>query len=68
MAWTDRLSDQQRKEIAWSRLYAESYGHFTDGHSRLMLVSLLAELLDQIEGELQLVRLHIPEPAIEETQ
>ncbi len=60
MTWTDTLNDQQRKEVAWARLYAGSYGHFTDGHSRLMLISLLAELLDQREGELQLAR-----PAVE---
>jgi len=58
MSWIDRLSDQQRKEVSWSRMYARDYGHFTDGHSRLMLVSLLAELLDQLSGELQLARLH----------
>jgi hypothetical protein len=60
MTWTDTLDDRQRKEIAFARLYAAEYAHGTDGHSRLLLISRLAELLDQVSGELQLARLRAP--------
>jgi len=58
MAWTDTLDDDQRKEIAFARMYAV---HFADDTapvaSYLMPISALAELLDQHASDLQLARL-----------
>lgn len=45
--WTDELDDRQQKELDFARTYAQSYHHGTDGHSRLMLIARLAELLDR---------------------
>jgi hypothetical protein len=44
--WTDALDERQQKELDFARLYATHYAHGTDGHSRLMLIARLAELLD----------------------
>jgi len=52
MTWTDLLGDRERQEIALARIYAKDFHHGTDGHSRLMLISYMAKLLDQMEGEL----------------
>jgi len=68
MIWTDTLDDRQRKEIAFARMYEKSFGHGTDGHSRLMLIATLARLLDQVSSELQLARLHAPDTTGEEPE
>lgn len=44
--WTDDLDPRQQKELDFARTYATQYAHGTDGHSRLMLIAKLAELLD----------------------
>ena len=59
--WHSNPHDRQRKEIAFARMYAKDYAHGTDGHSRLVLISLLVELLDQTEGALALARLRAPD-------
>ena len=46
MTWTDQLDERQQKELALARTYARDFHHGTDGHSRLMLIARLAELLD----------------------
>jgi len=52
MTWTDLLGDRERQEIALAQTYAKDVHHGTDGHPRLMLISYLTALLDQMEGEL----------------
>jgi len=44
--WTDGLDPRQQQELDFARTYATKYAHGTDGHSRLMLIARLAELLD----------------------
>lgn len=44
--WTDELDSRQQKELDFARTYATKYAHGTDGHSRLMLIARLADLLD----------------------
>ena len=46
-AWYEILSEREQKEIAFARLYAESFGHGTDGHTRLLLIARLDVLLDE---------------------
>jgi hypothetical protein len=57
MTWTDTLSDQQQQDVAWARTYARDFRHGADDHARLLLVAQLADLLDQISGDLQLARI-----------
>jgi hypothetical protein len=49
MNWRAELDEQQRKEVLFAQDYAASYAHGTDGHSRLMLIAKMAELLDKQE-------------------
>ena len=60
MTWTDTLDDDQRKEIAFARMYAKEFGHRTTCRRQLLLLAALAELLDQLSGALQLARLRTP--------
>jgi len=60
MTWTDTLTDAQRKEIAWSRLYAKEHAHGTTGHNALLLIAKLASLLDATESGLRLANLRVP--------
>jgi hypothetical protein len=48
-AWMNELDTRQINEVYLARLYAKTFAHGTDGHSRLMLIAKLAELLDQKE-------------------
>lgn len=50
MDWAQELDERQRKELSLARLYAKDYAHGTDGHSRLMLIAKLAELLDKAQA------------------
>jgi len=44
--WRAQLDDQQRKEIEFADLYNDDFQHGTDGHNRLLLISMLASMLD----------------------
>lgn len=44
----DYFDDRQQKEIRLAQVYAEEFGHGTDGHGRLLLINRLAELLDNV--------------------
>lgn len=43
------LSDRDRKEIDFARLYEADFGHGTDGHNRLLIIAKMARLLDYLE-------------------
>lgn len=52
MKWMDALDERQRKQVEFSRLYADSYNHGASGHNDMTLIARLAELLDQLgEGK-----------------
>jgi hypothetical protein len=47
--WRDelQLTDRERKEISFCKMYARHFAHGTTGHNSMMLVAKLAEHLDQ---------------------
>lgn len=45
---TDMLDERQRKELGFAQFYADEYAHGTDGHNRLLLLSKLANILDDL--------------------
>jgi hypothetical protein len=49
--WKKLLDERQQKELEFAELYAAEFHHGTDGHSRLMLLAKLSELLTRIEME-----------------
>lgn len=49
--WYDHLDERQLIEVAFARTYADCYAHGTTGHTQLMLIAKLADLLDQYEGK-----------------
>ena len=49
--WEQYLDERQLKELRFARLYAKEFAHGTDGHNRLMLINLLANLLDRAENK-----------------
>lgn len=60
--WREGMIDErQRKEVAFSELYAAEFNHGTTGHNQLMLIARLAELLDAATGAKELPP--PPEPA-----
>lgn len=56
MNWLDELDERQRKEIEFARMYAQQFGHGTDGHTRLLLLAKMADLLDAGYGKLVAVK------------
>ena len=49
--WKKLLDERQQKELEFAELYVAEFHHGTDGHSRLMLLAKLSELLTRIEME-----------------
>lgn len=49
--WMDALTEREQKEVMFARMYAEDFGHGTDGHSRLMVIAKLAEQLDTYQNQ-----------------
>lgn len=47
--WLKGFDERQRKEIEFSKLYAETFHHGTDGHNSKMIIAKMAALLDEIE-------------------
>ena len=45
--WWDKLDERQKKELVFAECYARDFNHGTVGHNRLILLSRLAELLDE---------------------
>lgn len=46
--WLNNFDERQQKEIAFSKEYASSFAHGTDGHNAKMIIAKMAELLDKI--------------------
>lgn len=52
--WTTALDPQrQLPEVAFARTYATTFRHGTDGHTRLLLIAALADLLDSYAEALE---------------
>lgn len=47
LSYFAQLTEREAAEVHFAKLYAQHYHHGTDGHSRLMLIARLAELLEQ---------------------
>jgi hypothetical protein len=45
--WETHLNERELKEVNFCREYARNYSHGTDGHSRMIVISKLADLLDK---------------------
>lgn len=45
--WLKLLDERQRKEVEFAAIYAKQFAHGTDGHNRLLLISRLADLVDE---------------------
>lgn len=43
--WIDIFTDRQRKEIQFSILYEDQFGHGTDGHNGKIIIARMARLL-----------------------
>lgn len=43
--WIDIFTDRQKKEIQFSVLYEDQYGHGTDGHNSKIIIAKMARLL-----------------------
>jgi len=50
MGWRDSFDERQRKQIEWARLYAKDFAHGADGHNAMMIISKMAQMLDDLEG------------------
>ena len=54
--WMQGFDERQRKEIAFSVLYARQFGHGTDGHNAKLIIARLVELLENAHTELESYR------------
>lgn len=48
--WQKLLDERQKKELDLAILYARDFHHGTTGHNQLMLIAMLAEMLNRVEG------------------
>lgn len=48
----DLFDERQRKEIAFSIIYAEKYAHGTDGHNAKMIISKMAEIMELVQDNI----------------
>jgi hypothetical protein len=44
-AWLDKFDERQRAEIAFAVLYAQQFGHGTDGHNAKLIIAKMADML-----------------------
>lgn len=47
--WFAGLNEREQKEVAFALEYAKNYRHGTDGHNRLLLIALLANIATNLE-------------------
>ena len=47
--WLRDFTDRERDEIKFAQVYAVTFAHGTDGHSRLILIAKLADKLNRSE-------------------
>lgn len=52
MKWHNLFDERQQKEIKFSYIYSEQFGHGTDGHNAKMIIAKMASLLDKLENAL----------------
>lgn len=52
MKWHNLFDERQQKEIKFSYIYAEQFGHGTDGHNAKMIIAKMSDLLDKLENAL----------------
>lgn len=57
MQWHTLLSDnnelrqRMEQEIEFAKLYKQKFSHGTDGHIRLTLIAIIADILDLVESD-----------------
>lgn len=49
MNWVSLFDERQQQEIKFNCLYAERFGHGTDGHNVRLLVARMVEVLDALD-------------------
>lgn len=49
--WFANLDERQQQEVRFALDYAQNYRHGTDGHNRLLLIALLANIAANLERE-----------------
>lgn len=49
-AWMERFDERQQAEIAFALLYAEQFGHGTDGHNAKLIIAQMAGMLMELES------------------
>lgn len=49
--WRTLLTDRQLKEVQHAEYYMRELNHGTVGHNMLELIALMAQLLDNAEGD-----------------
>lgn len=54
--WMNLLDDRQKKELSFAKSYKYNFSHGTDGHHRLCLIALLAEIIDGQEQYIHTLR------------
>lgn len=52
MNWLNNFDERQQKEIEFCRLYAQDFGHGTDGHNAKLIIARMATLLDEVSNAL----------------
>lgn len=45
--WYNLLTEREIREVEFARIYSTEFGHGTDGHNRLNLITKLADILNQ---------------------
>jgi len=48
-----QLDERQRKEVSFARDYALNFKHGTAGHTRLLLIAKLADMIDIMESNIE---------------
>lgn len=49
--WMQQLEPHEQREVELANVYASVFAHGTDGHSRLMLIAKLSQLVTELERE-----------------
>ena len=44
----DLFNERERNEIQFARIYSEDFRHGTDGHTRILLVAKLANIIEMM--------------------
>jgi hypothetical protein len=47
--WMNEFSERDRREMAFACLYEADYSHGTDGHNRLLIISKLVGIANELE-------------------